>query len=552
VVDLESFDTKKHREELLALRAKRAKKLKAIKLFQVFIGLLAFVALLVLLFRFKGEGDPSWKAQIESTVFEQEAWLETHGLGIELIVFHTLKTSLGEFLSNFGDGFVSQILFETIKFLLLLSFFVIASFRLVFAGGILGFVFGYYSKAPYEGFDLLGSTGIGRLFFSGIRVSKDDVEAGKLIPGMVTLNKAKDVGELEEVFTTYNVKSKTARELAQIIKAYEDWPDGADKLLSRTKLILAEALSIKTGKRLFEPVLSIESSLTRKMKHDIQMVEVDILAVLVLALKAGHILTYDKSGQQVSKFPQLNSRAVLHSISEYSSEFNPLERTAIRRSIIYASRESLLAPVRFPSDLSPITVAMRQISETILFKTPETELFGLVYEAHALFEERFSKIRLKDAYLADSVLLVPVKEIVQVMRDSIPEVERKRIIELALIDRGDKLDRKGDVVSEEEGHIIKSNLIIPKPLSERKIEELAITHKLETGCIKEWIGLRSVLLSFGWLARRIGESMVPDTSVVACSFQGKSGVVSGLVPLRRSRVGLNIDYPFVESPRIDG
>lgn len=552
MVDLDSFDTKQQRAELLALRAKRAKKLKATQAFQILIGLLAIIALLVLLFRFKGEGDPIWKERIEVAVLDQTDWLVNHGLGIENQLFILLKNNIGSLLSFFGDGTFSTILFEIARLILILGFFLIASFRLLIIGGAFGYTLGYYSKTPHTGFDLLGESGVGRLFFSGIKVSKDDLEDGKLIPGMVTLKRSSEIGELQEVFDAYKVSSKTAHDLALIIKAYEDWPDGKGTLFETTKLTLAEVLSIKTGNQIFKPNLAIQSFLTRKMKQDIETVSSDILAVLVLALKAGQILTFDKSGQQLSKFPQLNARAVLHSIPFYTGEFSPSERTAIRRAIIYASRESLLAPVRFPSDLTSITVALRQISEVLVSKSPETELFGLVYEAHKLFEEKFEKTRLNEAYLSDSVLLVPVKEIVRLLRAAIPEIERRRIIELASIDRSDKVDLKGDVVSENEGLVVKSNLIIPKPLTTRGVSELSAANKVGLEDLSEWLGLRSVLLSFGWLARRVGESLVPDTSIVNCSFLNKENLNFGLIPIRRSRVGLNLDYPFVESPRIDG
>ncbi|GEM_PF-6019235 len=552
VVDLDSFDTKQQRAELLALRAKRAKKIKATQAFQVIIGLFAVIGLLVLLFRVKGEGDPIWKERIEVAVLDQTEWLASHGLGIEKQTFESLKNSVGSFISFFGDGAFTSILFELGRLFLISGFFIIASFRLLLIGAVLGYTTGFYSKTPHAGFDLLGESGIGRLFFSGIKVSKEDLEVGKLIPGMVTLKRGSEIGALEEVFEAYKVRSKTAHDLALIVKAYEDWPDGRGTLFETTKITLAEVLSIKTGNQIYQPNLSIQSFLTRKMKQDIEAVSSDILAVLVLALKAGQILTFDKSGQQLSKFPQLNARAVLHSIPFYSEEFSLSERTAIRRAIIYASRESLLAPVRFPSDLTPITVALRQISEVLVSKSPETELFGLVYEAHKLFEEKFEKSRLNEAYLSDSVLLVPVKEIVRILRTAIPEIERRRIIELASIDRSDKVDLKGDVVSENEGLVVKSNLIIPKPLTTRGVSDLSGSHKVGLEDLSEWLGLRSVLLSFGWLARRVGESLVPDTSIVNCSFLNKENPIFGLIPLRRSRVGLNLDYPFVESPRIDG
>lgn len=550
MVDLDSFDTKQQRAELLALRAKRAKKLKANQIFQVLIGILATIGVLVLLFRFKGEGSEAWKERIEVAMMDQTEWLSTHGIRVEILAFSVLKESLGGLLANFGEGTFSEILFEVIKFFLFCAFFLIASFRLLLVGGLVGYVFGYYSKTQHTGFDFLGVTGTGSLFFSGIKLSHEDIEGGKLIPGMVTLKRASQIGALEEVFRTYGVRSKTARDLGAIIKAYEGRAGGT--LLEKTKLTLAEVLSLKTGKELYKPSLGVESALTRKMKQYIQSVEVDILAVLVLAIKAGEIITFDQTGSQISKFPQLNARAVLHSVPFYSEEFNTDERTAIRRAIVYASRESLLAPVRFPSDLTPVTVALRQISEVLISYSPETELFGLVYEAHKLFEEKFEKSRLREAYLSDSVLLVPVNEIMAILRASVPEVERRRIIELASLDRTKEVEVKGDVVTEDEGFVIKSNLIFPKPLSSRMVSELSKTHMVSLEDLSEWLGLRSILLSFGWLARRVGESLVPDTSVINCRFSNKETTVFGLIPLRRNRVGLNIDYPFVESPRIDG
>jgi hypothetical protein len=63
--------------------------------------------------------------------------------------------------------------------------------------------------------------------------------------------------------------------------------------------------------------------------------------------------------------------------------------------------------------------------------------------------------------------------------------------------------------------------------------------------IREWSSLRNILASFGWLARRVGDYTVPESSIIFSVFKAPANYPGanalnlvgkiGLVPLRGSK-----------------
>jgi hypothetical protein len=70
-------------------------------------------------------------------------------------------------------------------------------------------------------------------------------------------------------------------------------------------------------------------------------------------------------------------------------------------------------------------------------------------------------------------------------------------------------------------------------------------HSLNPVDIKEWSSLRNILASFGWLARRVGDYTVPESSIIFSVFKTPANYPganalnligkNGLVPLRGSK-----------------
>jgi hypothetical protein len=87
---------------------------------------------------------------------------------------------------------------------------------------------------------------------------------------------------------------------------------------------------------------------------------------------------------------------------------------------------------------------------------------------------------------------------------------------------------------------------VAAPLSHVEIKALAEIHGLSLEDARDWSSLRLILNSFGWLARRVGDSTVPESSIILAVLQvgvGVSGANAlglrgekGLVPIRASHV----------------
>ena len=83
-----------------------------------------------------------------------------------------------------------------------------------------------------------------------------------------------------------------------------------------------------------------------------------------------------------------------------------------------------------------------------------------------------------------------------------------------------------------------------KPLTFPEMKRLSDLHGVSLELLKAWSPLRAVLSNFAWLARRVGNSSVPDSALVfvvlkAMEGAAQSGDVVGkcaMVPLRGSRL----------------
>lgn len=124
------------------------------------------------------------------------------------------------------------------------------------------------------------------------------------------------------------------------------------------------------------------------------------VATVVLALQAGKVLAYSfEAGRWVrtSPFPELCARAVLHSVVAYGRELSYYEREYVRQALIYGSRFSLMGPIRFPIAMSLQARAARQWVELMMAEPhelpasiDEVELVGIVAEVHAEWSARLS------------------------------------------------------------------------------------------------------------------------------------------------------------------
>lgn len=506
-------------------------------------------------------------------------------------------------------------------------FVLIVSWRLWLFAVLLALSLEYFAARVHQGDDLLGQTGNGRLFFSGFRIGLEPTDAqgapqqqvrGLACPRAVSAAAVKK-SALGTVLAQFGVDSETNMELAGVIVAHSDYPSyianaeesalleacyegstlakSVPALLQRVLGLHQKYRAMQIGNEKLEEFdvqpqtttatpqkltveqyaaeveRSLHRVLTPEMRTHIAELKPKELATLLLALEAGKALAFGKEGPQWirrSNFPHISARAVLHSMRHYGEEYSYDERSTLRRALIFASRQSVFAPVRFPVDLSNKARAARQWVEVLMANphelqsiADEVELIGIVSEAQRTWSQAFMDGAMAldpdvvdDAYAtSNNTLFMPVTKVLTLARKVIEHSILRRLEELiARVSQKQRLevmsmDFAMDGTSlgghAERGLLMQSDRIFA-PLAHREVKTLSTEHGLSTADVRDWSSVRVILNGFGWLARRVGDYSVPENSLVSMVFTvdpsmpganefGRIGK-HGLVALRGTRL----------------
>lgn len=305
--------------------------------------------------------------------------------------------------------------------------------------------------------------------------------------------------------------------------------------------------------------------LTPALRQELGRIPAAEVATTILALECGKVLVHSYEGGRWirrSNFPHLSARAVLHSVLEYPQDYSFDARSRIRRSLIYAARSSAFAPVRMPVDLRSDVWGLRQWMEIFLAcphelidVADEVELVGLVRVSHIAWSSEFlessigsiSEIAQNSYATGSDLLFIPVARVVALLRETLKPLEIRRMeVLLAAASSRQRLKaiavEKGDSASFSNSSLER---IMP-PLSNEEVLTLEKLHAISAQELRDWSAMRIVLASYGWLARRVGDYTVPDSSVIFSVFKSKErleganslGLLgkAGMVPLRGAKL----------------
>ncbi|MCB0340316.1 MAG: hypothetical protein KDD53_11965, partial [Bdellovibrionales bacterium] len=393
-------------------------------------------------------------------------------------------------------GVFSTVIYFIFAGLLQVLFVVTAWWKLWIVFILVSTIWGILSWRVYLGSDILGDRTNGRLFYSGIRADLKKVASNGapdvLVQGLACL-RSKTITEakysaLGKALEEFGVANTTNLKLTGIILEHAELPayvasrnehqllsnyfEGIN-LLDNSVALIKSTLSIYQSYLAGEepenadvrvhidpntgPITSdqyhlllsrsFDRVLTAEMKSSIAKLSATQLATIILSYEAGKAMAYGKEGPRwvrSSAFPQLCARATVHSIAEFSKEYDYFERENIRRALIYASRESVFGPVKFAVDLSDESRAARQWVELLMAcpheleaVTDEVELVGIVGERHALWTQKvFDKVMTshKDftdgIYTYSNLFFVPFANVVRTLREVTPAPIVKRLGEL--------------------------------------------------------------------------------------------------------------------------
>ncbi len=569
-----------------------------------------------------------WSQELADKQSQYSAWLDQHGAGFEVKLFEDISSlifrSAEHFAGERGElSIFSRLCVSALFAFLRLAFVIIACWRVWVAALVIAVVVSHFGVKPYIADDILGQTGNSRMFYSGIRASLDHIDSegrptdqvvGLACPASVSLAVAK-ASEIGKLLEKYGAGNKTNLSLAGIILHYVEYPAYvADKeeqsmlnqvfeggnLAENTFYILKAVLGYHknildsggepegssftarqgtplangevpkmTSKEYAELLGKLFSRvLTPSFRESLSRLSAAEVATAILAHEAGKILTYSFEGGRwlrKSSFGQLNARAILHSVADYAKEYSLDTRNLLRKAIIYGSRKSVFAPVRFAVDLSEEARALRQWVELLMANphevygvADEVELVGLIHEGHKVWLRAFfdgamilSPEVVEGVYASSANLLfMPVQKIVSIMRkiisaDTLRRMEtlislvnqKQKIRDLSL-NLSDEADESGVATSKQDRFLA--------PLAHKEMQELGKLHNVSQTDLKDWSSLRVILNYYSWLARRVGDMTVPESSVVFAVFKtdhpmpesNDIGLIgkSSMVPLRASRL----------------
>ncbi len=312
---------------------------------------------------------------------------------------------------------------------------------------------------------------------------------------------------------------------------------------------------------------SMHRILTPEMREMISNIPIGHICTMVLAIEAGKVMLFSYEGERwlrKSNYPQLCARAILHSVSAFAEEHDFLERTLIRQAIIYSSRSGDFGPVKLPADMNEYSRAMRQWAEILIINpheinnaSNEIEMYGIVYEAHKKFKSHLlnkimtgDKETMQGTYATmGNLFLVPFKTIHHLTRKSLSDKMLKRLDELSnLISKRQqqKIIHSDNLVDVAQKNIIPANTKVFEPFTEDEIKSLSDTFSIPVAALREWSSLRIILNNFGWLARRVGDYSVQESSLIFAVMKCDSVTpganslnligVPSMVPLRASQL----------------
>lgn len=451
----------------------------------------------------------SWGRELLLTHSEYRTWLGNIALPVEVRLFDALAEALfysAQFIRGERDdlSFLANLLVSAHFAALRVAFILVASWKWWLLAIIWGLHRSRRNWKAYVAPDLLGQTGNGRIFYSGVRVALENLDSkgrpqaqvvGLACVPYLPIDQVKE-STLGKALSAWQVDSATNLVLAGMLLKFSHYPSYVAERPEVQKLeeVYEGAPLPAHAEELLEVMLSLHATLgddepprgvdresvgtrlssneyaqrlgraamrvlTPTLRAELVGIEAREVATMVLAIEAGKILAYGFEGEKwlrKSNFPQLSARAVLHSVSEFAEDYGTEARARIRNAIIFGSRRSVFAPVRLPRGLSAACRGLRQWAELLLAAphelaavTDEVEMLGLVTEAHEAWQDRFfAELRAQRSELCDgayatqsNLALFPLPTLLRTLRAVIaPEIRARLEVLLQAVSQRQRVE----------------------------------------------------------------------------------------------------------------
>lgn len=370
---------------------------------------------------------------------------------------------------------------------------------------------------------------------------------------------------LSNIFEGGELLSNTQRILSVALSLHKLYSAGNHSDIEQVETSSADSPLLNSVTYADKIYISLHTVLSPEMRKMIGSLSSAEVATSVLALECGKVLAHAFEGgrwTRKSNFPHLSARAVLHSVSDYPRDYTFEQRNYIRRGLIYAARKSAFAPVRMPVDMCDKSWVLRQWMEILLAcphelaaVTQEVELVGIVREAHLRWCDEFfgGRVFLAPEAAAGgyatptNLLFLPASQVVRILRGVVSKDTIRRMH--SLLEHVAAQQRLQRIHSPEDDTGPTQQLSfdrLPDPPSQEEIKTLAALHGLRPDEVSDWCALRVILSSYGWLASRVGDYSVPNTSIIFAVFKCQRALEGcnalgflgkpGMVPFRGSKL----------------
>lgn len=310
-------------------------------------------------------------------------------------------------------------------------------------------------------------------------------------------------------------------------------------------------------------------SLTPGRSDSIVKLTPQAVASAYLSIEAGKALVYKRAGDRftlISKYPHLQSRAVIQSLLSYHQEYDAELRLSLRQAIISSRRHGDFGRAFLPMRMPAESRALRDWLE-ILWAQPErrantaylVELDAHIDEINHRWEKelcdrfrtnlrenptRASKKEVRAHPLwkglaYKSVVLLPLRELLNIGLSGIHETRLERISMLLELTR--KFQQSISISARLPGF---KRQAIEAANGENTGTIIPLIRKQHEGekTIVSWLIMRRMLVRFNWLSTRVGDDAVPTDGLVQAIVinrpKAEQAVVFGLdavVPLRQRR-----------------
>ena len=315
------------------------------------------------------------------------------------------------------------------------------------------------------------------------------------------------------------------------------------------------------GQKLSTEAQTLLKCLTPVRARAIAHLPPTLVATGYLACEAGKCLVFDKVDDDFTRkslYPHLQARAVLHSIESYHKEYKGDGKLIVRQAIICSRRHGDFGRAFLPVNMPIQSRALRDWLEVLFMDRSEQPKIAELCELDAHLEELYLNLKSRlhekvtnraededhsEAFMwqgvvSKSVILMPLKSLIEICFYQVEAAQRNRIIELMRTTKDILVNLS--ISSRLPG--FKRQAIEAAKLGDDYKETLGKFGSSGEKLLSQWLVLRRMLTRYNWLSTRIGDNPVPPEGFVRTilldrSKQGEDAIITveNSIPLRQRR-----------------